>query len=375
MSIPQKNINVYAPLGLTGYGITSVNIIKGLNQIQDLQVNIFPIGQQMHVNDDNEKKILEKGLTNARFPNSSAPCLKIWHQYDLSSRIGDGHYYAFPFFEVDQLKDFETHQLNNCHGVFVASKWAKRILINNGVTVPIYVAPLAVDTTVFKTPAKIRTSAPYTFFNIGKWEVRKAHDFLLQAFDNAFTEHDNVELRLLPSNPFLSQEENQQWMNLVGRCKLKDKIKILPRLATQHDVAAFIFDGDCGIYPSRAEGWNNEILETMALNRPIITTNYSAHTEYCTKDNSYLIDIDELEVANDGKWFNGFGKWAKLGQKQFEQTIQHMRYVYNNNIRTNEAGLETCKSFTWSNTANIIHQSLMKNNSYYANSTKKTKRR
>lgn len=370
-----KNINVYAPLGLTGYGITSVNIIKALSKIPDLQTNIFHIGQQIHANDEQEKNILEKGLGSARFFDGKAPCLKIWHQYDLASRIGNGHYYSFPFFEVDELKDFEVHQLNNCYGVFVASKWAKNVLLKNGVTSQIYVAPLAVDTNIFRTPSKIRIGGPYTFFHIGKWEVRKSQDFLLQAFDAAFTQHDNVELRLLPHNPFLSEQENQQWVNLVNQCKLKDKIKIFPRLATQHDVASFIFDGDCGIYPSRAEGWNNEILETMALDKPVIATNYSAHTEYCNKNNSYLIDIDELEVANDGKWFNGFGKWAKLGQKQFEQTVEHMRYVYNNNIRSNPNGLETCKYFTWDNTANIIHTTLTKNNSYYANTQKKRKRR
>lgn len=373
--IEQKNINVYAPLGLTGYGITSINIIKGLSTITDLKTNIFPIGQQMHVNSLEEKSILDNGMQNAKMLNASAPCLKIWHQHDLSARIGSGHYYSFPFFEVDRLHDFEVAQLNSCFGIFVASKWAKRILIENGVEVPVYVSPLAVDMEVFKTPPKIRVGGNYVFFHIGKWELRKAHDFLLKTFDAAFDHNDNVELRLLPANPFLNQQETDQWMNLVSQCKLRDKIKIYPRLNTQYDVASFIFDGDCGIYPSRAEGWNNEILETMALNKPVIATNYSAHTEYCNKNNSYLIDTDELEIANDGKWFHGFGKWAKLGQKQFEQTVEHMRYVYKNNINSNPNGLETCKQFTWTNTANIIHQTLLRNNSYYANTQKKRRRR
>ena len=45
----------------------------------------------------------------------------------------------------------------------------------------------------------------------------------------------------------------------------------------------------------------------MALNKPIITTNYSAHTEYCTADNAYLINIDGLTPAEDGKFFDGSG--------------------------------------------------------------------
>lgn len=377
MNTNKKNINIYAPLGVTGYGITSINIIKGLFNIPDLQTNIFPIGQQAHTNDEFEKFVVQQGLNNAKNFVCSAPCVKIWHQYDLAARIGDGHFYAFPFFEVDKLHDHEVLQLNSCRGIFVASQWAKKVMIDNGVKSQIYVAPLAVDTNIFKSPPKIRIAGPYVFFHIGKWELRKSHDFLLKAFDMAFDMNDNVELRLLPSNPFLSDEENQQWLKLVESCRLKSKIKIYPRLATQHDLAAFIFDSDCGVYLSRAEGWNNEILESMALNKPIIATNYSAHTEYCNNNNCYLVNISELEVANDGKWFNGFGKWAKLGDEQLEQTIQYMRYVYTNSIRTNEAGLETCKKYTWFNTANIIHQTLNTNNSYYyyANTTKKRKRR
>lgn len=374
--IEQKNINVYAALGGTGYGITSINIIKALMNINDLQTNIFPIGQNIQVNNDIEGNIIKQGLSNARGKfRADAPCLKIWHQNDLYARIGYGHYYTFPFFEIDKLHPFEVDQLNECRGIFASSKWAKDILINNGVRTQIYIAPLAVDTTIFKTPPKIKMSGPYKFLHIGKWEERKSHDFLLKCFDAAFSKQDNVELVLVPSNPFLNEEQTNKWLSLVSSCTLKDKIKIMPRLPTQHDLASLIFDCDCGIYLSRAEGWNNEILETMALNRPVIVTNYSAHTEYCTKDNALLVDITELEPANDGMWFNGFGKWAKLGQEQLDQTVEHMRHVYNNNIRTNQNGLETCKYYTWSNTANIIHNTLIENNSYHANTTKKRKRR
>lgn len=91
----------------------------------------------------------------------------------------------------------------------------------------------------------------------------------------------------------------------------------------------------------------------------MITTNYSAHTEYCTPLNSYLIDIDKLVIAKDDHFFkSGFGKWADLGRHQTEQMIEHMRYVYKNNIRHNPDGLQTAKVYTWANTTNILMQEL-----------------
>jgi glycosyltransferase involved in cell wall biosynthesis len=198
---------------------------------------------------------------------------------------------------------------------------------------------------------------------------------LIRAFSEAFETTDNVELWMLPFNPFLNEKENQYWFNMVGQSKLKDKVKIFGRLNTQYELASFIFQCNCGVFLSRAEGWNNEIVESMAMDKPIIATNYSAHTEYLTKNNSFMVDIDETEPANDGKWFNGFGNWAKLGDKQLEQTVEYMRYVYKNNIDSNKPGLETAAYYSWSRTADVINNTMEKNNSYYANTSTRKKRR
>jgi glycosyltransferase involved in cell wall biosynthesis len=371
-----KNININCPINGTGYGITSLNIVKGLYSRPDTKLSLFPIGNNIDINSEQDKNIIQEVLANSNNFDYNAPCLKIWHQHDLSQRIGNGHYYVFPFFEVDTLTDREKHHLNYADYIFVASSWAKQILLNNGITKQIYVAPLGVDTTVFQTPNKIRMQKDnYVFFHIGKWELRKSQDFLLKAFDEAFTENDNVELRLLPFNPFLSEEEHNKWLNLVSRCKLKDKIKIFNRLPTQYHLAEFIDDGDCGVFISRAEGWNNEILEAMALNKPIIATNYSAHTEYCNDKNCYLVNVNELEAANDGKWFNGHGKWAKLSDNQLDQTVNYMKFVYSNSIDSNPEGVLTAQKYSWNQTTSIIAENLIRNNSYHANTKKKPKRR
>jgi hypothetical protein len=370
-----KNINLFCPINGTGYGITSLNITKALNK--DLNISLFPIGNNIECNSQEDQELIKKLLNNNSNFAYSAPCLKIWHQYDLAARVGNGHYYTFPFFEIDKLTDREIHHLNYSDFIFVASDWAKNILKTNGISKPIYTAPLGVDMNIFHIPEnKIRIEKPnYIFFHIGKWEHRKSQDILLKAFDMAFSPQDNVELYLLPFNPFLNEQENQYWFNLVENCRLKDKIKIFGRLETQYQVANFIDNCDCGVFVSRAEGWNNEIIETMAMNKPVIVTNYSAHTQYCDKNNSYLVNIDKTEPANDGKWFNGFGNWAKIDNDQIEQIVHHMKYVYSNRIDTNPNGILTAKFHSWDHTANIIQSTLLKNNSYYANTKTKTKRR
>lgn len=363
-----KNINLNCPINGTGYGITSLNILKGLKNHQ-IDVALFPIGQNLEFNTEYDQRLLRESLDRSSEFIYNAPFLKIWHQYDLSLKIGNGHYYAFPFFEIDTISPREKHHLNYADYIFVASSWAKTILENNGITKPIYVAPLGVDMSIFYEPPKIRMERDnYVFFHIGKWEHRKAQDFLVQAFDNAFDANDKVELWLLPHNPFLNEQENKYWIDLVSQAKLTDKIKLYNRLPSQLHLAEFMYYGDCGVFLSRAEGWNNEVIETMAMNRPVIVTNYSAHTEYCNDKNSYLVDVHDVEPANDNKWFFGQGNWAKLGQNEMEQAVHYMKYVYNNRIDSNPEGLKTANHYNWNRTASIIDQTLMDNHSY-ANTT------
>jgi len=347
-----KKINLMCPLGYTGYGITSLNILSNLDK--KCEVSLFPIGNQPNgLNSDQDVSVIKKCISNAKNFDYNASTLKIWHQHDLASRVGKGTYYSFPFFELDTLSKTEVHQINSCDNIFTATNWSKEILIQNGVKIPIIICPLGVDRSIFSPKEKI--NGKYIFFHIGKWEKRKSQDILLQCFEQAFNNDDNVELWLSPHNPFLNEDEHRFWVNLVKHNKLSDKIKIFNRFPTQYDLATMISQADCGVFISRAEGWNNEILEAMSMNKPCIVTNYSAHTHYCDRNNSFLVNIDHDELANDNKWFFGQGQWAKIGQNQIDNIVEHMRYVYNNDIRSNSNGIDTSNKYSWNNTAQIIY--------------------
>lgn len=359
-----NSLTVNAPIGGTGYGITSYNIIKEISQL-GVDITLFPIGSNFQLNDSSEEKYIRSLIDKKRLFKYDNPSLKIWHQNDLASRYGKGDYYVFTFFEVDTLPENEIHHLNYPDGIFVASKWAKQVLENNGVKTPVYVAPLGVDRNIFRPIEKISfMNSTYRFFHVGKYEIRKSHDFMLRAFDLAFNEEDDVEFWMLPFSPIMPKGHQQQLVDMVNEHRLRKKIRLQTPLPTQHDVAKFINVCDCGVFVSRAEGWNNSLPDAMSMNKPVIATNYSAHTEYCNEKNSYLVNIKEIEPAFDGLWFNGEGNWAKLGSDELEQTVEYMKYVYNNNIRENPFGVETAKSLTWKNTASIINDTLEMRNSY-----------
>lgn len=370
-----QKININCPIGKTGYGITSLNIIKQLHLL-GADISLFPIGTNMELNGEEEKPIIQKMLSGVDTFDEDAPCLKIWHQHDLASRIGSGDYFSYPFFELDTLNSRERHHINTCDHIFASCLWAKNVLLNNNISIPITIAPLGVDTNIFKIPNKIKLdTGSYVFGHVGKWEKRKSQDFLLKAFELAFEPNDKVELWLLPHNMFLNKDEENKWLDLVRNNRLKDKIKIYNRLPTQYQLADFIYNIDCGVFLSRAEGWNNEILEFMAMNKPIIATNYSAHTEYCTENNSYLVHVEDQEIAEDGKWFFGNGKWAKLGDNELAQTVDYMRYLYKNSIISNPHGIDAAKKYSWKNTAQIILSTISSIEIKNKNEAKKKRRK
>ncbi len=371
-------INLMAPINQLGYGVASLNILKAL-QAEGVEVSLFPISEPQ-VTTESDKHAVLRGISIAKFYNPNAPCIKIWHQNQMAERIGSGRFIGFPIFELDKFSDLEKHHLNSCDELMVCSQWAKDIVMDQcpptsyrGVPIEgfddesrVHVVPLGVDAELFppapprfhQTPWLQNVNDKTIFFNCGKWEKRKGHDVLIECFNTAFKEHDNVELWMMCDNPFIG-DSNEKWRSLYKLSPLGSKIKIIPRQHSQQDVYNIMSRTDCGVFPARAEGWNLEALEMLACGKDVITTNYSAHQEFCNEDNSFLIDIDEKEMAHDGVFFDGMvGRWAALGNKQKEQLIGHMRDVHKSDPKLNLTGIETAKKFSWQNTAKKIMEAL-----------------
>ena len=342
-----------APINSLGYGVAGYNIAKQLAKQLDYKLTLFPIGQP-------EPELYEEltpydWRSQKKIINWSDDCLKVWHQNGLHEMVGKGHRVGFPIFELDKFTEEEKLSIESCDDIFVCSNWAKDIIQEEaGKTAK--VVPLGVDRSVFNENNNSHRPATI-FFNCGKWEIRKGHDVLLQCFEKAFNQNDNVELWLLCENPFI-EKINKEWINYYKNSNLSNKIRILPRQKTQRDVYNIMRQVDCGVFPVKAEGWNLELLELLSCGKNVITTNYSGHTEFTNSKNSYLVEINELEPAYDGIWFHGQGNWAKIGDKQKDSFAEKMKYVHslkqNGELGLNIAGIETARHFSWENTAKEI---------------------
>ena len=341
-----RTISFMAAINQLGYGIVGSNLAASL--AKKCKLSIFEIGS-------NNIKLNQY--------SAKSPSVKLWHQWDLFNHVGSLRV-GFPIFELDRFTELEKASLLSQDIILVASNWAKNIVEDQTGHEHVRVVPLACDKNIFKSRPELGMDGNTTkFLNVGKWEVRKGHDFIIRAFCQAFDKNDKVELIMNCDNPCFSTKEeyiryNNQWESYYMKYKpeMAHKITIISnRLETQYEVADLMNSVDCGIFPARAEGWNLDLFEMMSIGKPCITTNFSAHTEYVNKANALLIDIDKTESAYDGIWFKNQGNWAELGDAQLEQCVNHMRKIHLTKQQTGATlKLEPLDGYSWDLSANRI---------------------
>jgi glycosyltransferase involved in cell wall biosynthesis len=366
-----NNLNFSAPLNSMSYGIVGRQLLKALTKI-GYKVALWPLPSVQNIDaPPEEHALIHECLNNQRTYDGAAPSIRLWHQYDLAQHVGHGTHIGFPIFELNKFKGVESHNFDQLEHLFVCTKWAKQMIINDCELYEdtTHVINLGIDPAFHPgvKPLDIPQipEGATIFLNVGKWEVRKGHLELIKTFNEAFIDGENVCLVLHCKNIFNDLAEEKEWCDYAMLSRLGQQGRIIiiqDRFQRESDVARLMARADCGVFPSRAEGWNMPLSEMMAMGKMVIATNYSAHTEYCNEDNCLLIEPTTLEVADDGKWFHSNnpdwgtapGEWMELGATQLTQLNNLMRYVHYkkelNQIQNPRAILDMQK-YTWENTA------------------------
>lgn len=347
--------NIFAPINTTSYGYVSTNIICELSKL-GVEVCLFPINTDF-VDSQEVQEICQAAITRSEMNFSwKDPSLRIWHQYDMAHHIGSPRV-GFPIFELDDFCEMEKYHLRSLDRIFVCTHWAKKVIedkVSN--EIPVNVIPLGVNPNIFYPVPNQKSSSKIRILIPGKAEYRKGHDICPEVILRSGINVNDIEIWLMIENPFCTNLEMQEWYQSYKA--IFPNVNIIGRLQNQKEIA-FIYNSiDVALCLSRAEGWNMPALELMACGKRIIATNYSGHTEFCTKENCHLVDVSGLEEAYDGKFFRDrttVGNWAKLDDDFIERAAGELSsYFVDSTLTKNSKALETAKQFTWTNTARKI---------------------
>jgi glycosyltransferase involved in cell wall biosynthesis len=98
----------------------------------------------------------------------------------------------------------------------------------------------------------------------------------------------------------------------------------------------------------------------MSCGAQIIATDYSGHTEYLNRANSYLLDVNGMQPAQDGKWFHGQGEWCTFDTNQLVETMRavHDQKQTGRFSVSDDSLRDTVAKYSWVNTVREIEKAL-----------------
>ena len=156
----------------------------------------------------------------------------------------------------------------------------------------------------------------FAFLSVFKWEKRKGWEVLMEAFLSEFAGERAAEVVLVVlTNPYHDEDEDslEERVNKVRVRVLEGEEASrrdlgwgdLPRILFLSELPAEAVPKlyravDAFALATRGEGFGRPIVEAMASELPVITTNWSGPTEFITEDNAYPVRLKGLVPVGDG---------------------------------------------------------------------------
>lgn len=218
---------------------------------------------------------------------------------DMDCAVNLMHSYAWEesAFPAQWVGNFNSH----LSGITCLSRHVLKILRDNGVALPMAVSGCGVDHWERVVPSRqsVLDSLPlrsFRFLHVSSFFPRKGPDALLEAWARAFTAVDDVCL-VIKTFPNPHNRVHEQLESLRSRYPRCAPIHVVEDDMTDSDLKALYQRCHALVAPSFAEGFCLPIAEAMLSGIPAITTGWSGQLDFCTPENSWLVDY-QFEQAD-----------------------------------------------------------------------------
>lgn len=265
--------------------------------------------------------------------------------------------------------EFINRIQNHADEVWVPTHWNAKMFADAGVTKPINVFPLGVDERKFdpstvskmdiayrdlKTLQLIEKPKTFKFMSVFRWAFSKSPDLMVKAFAEEFKASEDVCLIICSHSAAGKRIRGEIFSYLEG-------IPNYPSIYLYTDILPVSMmpnlykNADVYIAPSRGEGMNLPILESAAMEVPVISAYNTAMTDFLTEKNSYFIQTDEYIEANESlkrisAYYHG-QKFPKFGRKAIDEMRLLMRHVYKNyneaKMKAKQFKQDILEKYTW----------------------------
>ena len=240
---------------------------------------------------------------------------------DMRSRINMLHHYAWEEsgFPPEWVADFNDY----LQGMTCLSQHVEKVMIDNGVAVPLSVSGCGVDHWERIVPDdSYRVDAkPFRFLHVSSCFPRKGADVLLRAYGRAFSSRDDVTLVIKTfANP---HNEIHKWLEQAraGQADYPDVVIIEDDLS---DAQLKALHQQCQVLvaPSRAEGYGLPIAEAMLSGLGVVTTAWGGQRAFCSPETAWLVDYSFAPAETHFDLFNSI--WAEPDEEQLASILREV---------------------------------------------------
>ena len=358
--------SLHLPINSTSFGQASLAIFKEIYK-RDYNPCIFVQGGSADLSvfevDTPFADWLNKNINRASQDHKRSDKLfSLWHLNGSLSSYSNKTY-LFTFYELDSPTAIERNIAKNQEKVFVSSKFTQDRFEDLGATNVEYI-PLFFDKDNFHVikendkPKQYFDDGRITFNVVGKFERRKHHQKIIQAWIKRFGNDRKYFLQLSIYNNFLKSEDNDKIVNTLTQGDAYFNVKPLLYMAKNSLYNDYLNSADIVLGMSGGEGWALPEFHSCALGKHAVVLNAHAYKSWANDKNSILVSPSGKTTAEDNMFFKpntpfNQGKIFLWDEDAFingcEKAIERVE-----NNRVNEEGLKLQEDFTVEKTVDKI---------------------
>ena len=349
---------VNVPINPSSFGQVSTAILKELHK-REIAPPLFPTGGSISLESQEGSEDFESWIENCvekAFSHSRKnPCLKIWHISGGLQSFSEKQA-LFTFYETNAPTKQEVNILKN-NKTFVSNSCTADIFESHGVSAS--VIPLGFDSNNFKIINKKYFDDDRITFNLcGKFEKRKHHKKIIQAWLKKYGNNKKYYLQCALWNNFFSDEDNTELFKSCLGGNNFFNIQFLSYMPENSSYNDFLNSSDIVIGMSGGEGWGLPEFQSVALGKHAVILNSHGYREWADEINSVLVEAKGEIDSHDGIFFEkdslfNQGTFSDWNEDDFIDGCE--RAINRYNIEpTNKDGEQLQKRFTYEKTVDKL---------------------
>lgn len=235
--------------------------------------------------------------------------------------------------------------------ITTVSRYVARVLVDNGVKVPIAVVGNGAEHFRDRSPRQTaRTGDSFRFLHVSSGFPRKGIDVLFEAWGKAFNCEDAVTL-VVKTFPNIHNATTASLERLRLTHPNHAPVELIEEDVDDDTLVKLYGACDALVAPSRGEGFGLPLAEAMSNEVPVITTRHGGALDFCSDRTAWLVDFEYRYSESHLGAFNSV--WAEPKVDDLVRALREVRDCTREEraAKTSSARKLIDEVFTWDKVA------------------------